>query len=228
MSHFQTMTLYKSTFSSVFLFLGIFLFSQEKKKFANVEGVLSNILPDRQTTDFWVLVHNSYGRNKEIKTSGTKKDYTPQFSGFSLRPGEDSFFYIVSGKGDKITYISDIKDLKGFIGKIDNVEEAALSAVLEGYMIDEQFVDVAANHYEDKNNYYLDLGKITSTECPYQKTHYTLTVSKATGKISNVEDHGSYMEVYTKNCKNNPRLLKLEKKEEPKDEPSKQPTKKRR
>lgn len=203
------------------------VYSQDKKKFANVEGVLAKITPNNKV-DFWALIFNEYGKNKEVKVSGTKKEYVPQFSGFSLRPGEESFYYIAYSAAGKISYITELKDLKGFIGKVDNVEEAALSAVLEGYMIDEQFVDVAANYYEDKSNYYLDLGKVTSKECPYQKTHFTLTVSKATGAISNIEDNGTYIEVYTKNCKNNPRLLKIEKKEDPADEQKKQPAKKRR
>jgi len=214
-------------FLFTFLLLGISVFSQDKNKFNNVDGVLAKIIPNNKL-DFWVLAHNSYGKNKEVKISGTKKDYVPQFSGFSLRPGEDSFYYIVYSAGGKINYLTDINELKGFIGKVDNVEEAALSAVLDGYLIDEQFVDVAANYYTDATNYYLDLGKITSKECPYQKTHFTLTVNKATGVVSNIKDNGTYIEVYTKNCKNNPRLLKIEKKEEPKDEPKKQPIKKRR
>lgn len=214
-------------FLFTFLFLGISVFSQDKKKFDNVDGVLAKIVPN-QKFDFWVLVHNNYGKNKEVKISGTKKDYVPQFTGFNLRPGEDSFYYIVYSAAGKIGYLTDFKELKEFIGKVDNVEEAALSAVFEGYLIDEQFVDVAANYYTDATNYYLDLGKITSKECPYQKTHFTLTVNKSTGVISNIKDNGTYIEVYTKKCTNNPRLLKIEKKEEPKDEPKKQPAKKRK
>lgn len=193
----------------------------------NVESVLGKIIPDAKT-DFWALVYNEYGRNTELKVSGKKKDYVPQFSGFNLRPASDSFYYIVYSSGGSISYITELKDLKGFMGKINNPEEAALSAVLEGYFIDESFVDVAANYYEDKTNYYLDLGKVTSLECPYQKKHFTLTVDKTTGAISNVKENGTYMEVYNKKCTNNPRLLKIEKKEEPKDDPKKQPVKKRR
>lgn len=214
-------------FLSVFLFLGIAVFSQTKKKFSSVEGVLARVIPNDKI-DFWALIHNSYGKNREVRISGTKKDYVPQFSGFNLSPAEDSFYYIVYSTAGKLNYITEIKDLKDFLGKIDNADEAALSAVLDGYMIDEQFVDVAANYYEDKDNYYLDLGKVTSKECPYQKNHFTLTVNKSTGIVSNVKDNGTYIELYKKNCTNNPRLLKIEKKEEPKDEPKKKPVKKRK
>jgi len=211
-------------FLFVFLLLGTSVYSQEKKKFSSIDGVLARVIPNKNV-DSWVLMYNEYGKNTEVKISGKKPDYLPQFAGFNLRPGEESFYYIVSSVGGKISYVTDIRELKDFIGTIDNVEEAALSAVLEGYLIDEQFVDVAANYYEDKINYYLDLGKVTSAECPYQKTHYTLTVNKATGTITNIKDNGTYIEVYTKNCKNNPRLLKIEKKEEPKEEPKKRSVK---
>ncbi len=215
-------------FLFVFLFLGMTVFSQAKKKFSNIENVLVRIVPNDKV-DFWVLVHNSYGKNIEIKTSGTKKDYIPQFSGFNLIPAEeDSFYYIVYSAGGSLHYITETKDLKDFLGKISNPEEAALSAVLDGYMIDEQFVDVAANYYEDKSNYYLDLGRVTSKECPYEKTHFTLTVNKSTGAVTNVKDNGTYIQLYNKKCANNPRLLKIEKKEEPKDEPKKKPFKKRK
>lgn len=210
-----------------FLFLSTLAFSQEKKKFFNIHNVLLNIIPNH-TVDSWTLVHNNYGKNEEIKTSGTKKEYVPQFAGFNIVPAEDSFYYIAYSKGGKVNYITALPDLKDFIGKVDNAEEAALLAVLEGFVIDEQFVDIAGNYYADKTNYYLDLGKVTSKECPYQKTHFTLTVNKASGAITQIKDNGTYIELYTKKCPNNPRLLKIEKKEEPKDEPKKQPAKKRR
>lgn len=204
----------------IFLLSGIFSFSQEKKKFASIPVILQRIIPNDRI-DFWVLVYNTYGKDRELKISGTKKDYTPQFSGFDLFPDEDSFYYIAYSKAGQINYVTDLSSLKKFIGKIDNVEEAAIAATIEGYMVDEEFKDIAGNYYEDQSNYYLDLGKLTSKECPYQKTHYTLMVSKSTGAISNVKDNGTYIELYNKKCTNNPRLLKLEKKEDPKDEPKK-------
>ena len=210
-----------------FLFLGVFAFSQEKKKFFNIQNVLQRVVPN-DPVDSWTLVYNDYGKNEEIKKSGAKKDYVNQLSGFNIIPSEDSFYYIVYSKAGKLNYVTQLNDLKGFIGKIDNAEEAALSAVLEGYIIDEQFVDVAGNYYEDQSNYYLDLGKITSKECPYRKTHFTLTVNKATGAITQTKDNGTYIELYTKKCPNNPRLLKTEKKEEPKDESKKKPVSKRK
>ncbi|MDR3024141.1 hypothetical protein [Chryseobacterium sp.] len=208
-----------------FLLLGILGFSQEKKKFSSIPNILQQINPGNKV-DSWVLVYNSYGKGEEIKISG-KVNYTPQFSGFNLFPSEDSFYYIAYSEGGKVNYITDIEGLKKFIDRIDNAQEAAVMLAAEGYMVDEEFKDLAGNYHEDKSNYYLDLGKLTSKECPYQKTHYTVTVNKSTGTVGNVKDNGTYIELYNKKCTNNPRLLKIEKKEEPKkDEPKKTPKRK--
>lgn len=204
----------------VFLLLGFLGYSQNKKNFSGIPNILQQIIPNDRI-DSWVLVYNNYGKNQEIKTSGGKTDYTPQFSGFNLFPEEDSFYYIAYNAAGKTNYITDLEGLKKFAGKIDNAEEAAIILTADGYMVDEEFKDVAGNYYEDPGHYYLDMGKLTSKECPYQKTHYTLTVNKSSGAVSNVKDNGTYIELYNKKCANNPRLLKIQKKEEPKDEPKK-------
>ncbi|SHL55833.1 hypothetical protein [Chryseobacterium polytrichastri] len=213
----------KNTFKLIlltFFLLGVLAYSQEKKKFSSIPNILRGIVPNNKT-DFWVLVYNTYAKDQEVKVSGTKKEYIPQSSGFNLFPNEDSFYYIAYSSGGKMNYVTDLDGLKTFIGKVDNIEEAAIAATVDGYLVDEEFKDVAGNYYEDASNYYLDLGKLTSKECPYQKKHYTVTINKSTGAITNVKDNGSYIELYNKKCANNPRLLKIEKKEEPKDEPKK-------
>ncbi|WES96412.1 hypothetical protein P2W68_16385 [Chryseobacterium arthrosphaerae] len=209
----------------VCLLSGVLGYSQNKKKFSSIPNMLQQIDPDNKEGS-WVLVYSNYGKGEEIKTSG-KLDYVPQFSGFNLFPSEDSFYYIAYSEGGKIGYVLDTEGLKKFVGRIDNAQEAAIVLASEGYVVDEEFKDLAGNYHEDASNYYLDLGKVTSRECPYQKTHYTLTVNKATGAIIQTKDNGTYIELYNKKCANNPRLLKIEKKEEPKkDEPKK--TSKRR
>ncbi|GAA4164460.1 hypothetical protein GCM10022217_35110 [Chryseobacterium ginsenosidimutans] len=205
----------------VFIFLGIFSYSQEKKQFSNVSNILQNIIPNIKT-DSWVLIHKSYGKDNIIKQSGAVKDYIPQSSGFNIGIAEeDEFYYIVYSSGVKTEYVTDLDGLKKFVGKVDDIQDAAIFAATEGYIVDEEFRDMAGNYYEDKSNYYLDLGKLTSKECPYQKKHFTLTISKSAGTITNVKDNGAYIELYNKKCTNNPRLLKIVKKEEPKDEPKK-------
>uniref|UniRef100_A0AAU6WSH8 GNAT family N-acetyltransferase n=3 Tax=Chryseobacterium TaxID=59732 RepID=A0AAU6WSH8_9FLAO len=167
--------------------------------------------------DSWLLIHKSYGKDNVLKQVGTVKDYTSPSSGFNIGIAEeDEFYYIVYSAGGKTEYVTNPEELKKFIGKADDVQEAAVLAAADGYIIDEEFKDMAGNYSEDKSNYYLDLGKLTSRECPYQKKHYTLTVNKVSGTITEVKDNGAYIELYNKKCTNNPRLLKIEKKKNPK------------
>lgn len=211
----------------IFLFLGMLSYAQEKKQFSDVSSILQYIIPNTKT-DSWILVHQNYGKDNIIKKSGTLKDFTSQSSGFNIGIAqENEFYYIVSSSGGKTENITTPEGLRNFIGKVDNINEAAVLAATDGYIIDEEFRDLAGNYYEDKSNYFLDLGKLTSKECPYQKKHFTLTVNKSTGTITDIKDNGSYIELYNKKCTNNPRLLKLEKKEEPKDDPKKKSTRRR-
>lgn len=208
----------------IFLFLGLLAYSQEKKQFSNVSGLLQRMTPNIKV-DSWILIHKSYGRDEVLKQAGPVKDYLSQSSGFNIGIAEeDEFYYIVYSTGGKTEYVTDLEGLKKFIGKADDAQEAAILAATDGFIVDEEFKDMAGNYYEDPSNYYLDLGKLTSTECPYQKKHYTLTVSKSSGSVTGVKDNGAYIELYNKKCTNNPRLLKIEKKEEPKDEPKKKPS----
>jgi len=201
--------------------LSVSFYSQEKKQFYDVASVLQNMIPDGKPGS-WGLIHQSAGKDTVLKSSSADKTYTSQSSGFNIGIAEEGeFYYIVYSAGGKTEYITDMAGLKKFAGKVDNIHDAAVFAASEGYIIDENFRDVAGNYYEDASDYYLDLGKLTSTECPYQKKYFTLRVSKSTGNISVVKDNGPYIELYNKKCTNNPRLLKLEKKEEPKDEPKK-------
>lgn len=212
------------------LSFGIKIAAQEKSFFSSEENILKNIIPNDKF-DFWVLMHNHYGKDREVKLTGNKKDFETPSSGFNLSPNESSYFYIVYGKGGNLNYITKLEDLKPFIGKADNYQEAALLGVVDGYRIDYEFKNIAGNYHEDATNYYIDLGKVTSRDCPYAKTHFTLTVDKKSGGIANIKDNGTYSEIYKKDCKNNPRLKKLNEEYKAQQEQEKErlnPTKKKR
>ncbi len=202
------------------LFISVLGISQEKKSFySNETYLLKNMIPNDKV-DFWCLIENKDGKTTELKIVGKKKDFEPQSSGFTFEHG-DSFLYIIYGKNGTLNYITKKEDLKSFIGKIDNLEEATLLQLLDGYQIDYEYKNIAGNYHEDANSYFFFFFLITSKECHFQKKHFTITIDKKMGTVSSIEDNGSYYEIYQKNCKNNPRLLKLKEKyekENPKEE----------
>lgn len=194
-----------------FLLFAVLCFGQKNDKVLinNAESLLKKIIPNDKT-ESWTLIYNEYARDKVLK-SGTKNNYLPQFSGFKLNNATEGYYYIAAAKGDSYTYITDLTTLQSFIGTIDNGEEAALLAITKGYLVDYEFKEYAANYRNVGNSYEVEVGKITSTECPMAKSHFMLTIDKKTGSISESGDLGRYFELYGKDCKNNPHYAALEK-----------------
>ncbi|MBW8362483.1 MAG: hypothetical protein K0M56_09900 [Kaistella sp.] len=217
----------KNIFLLIFSTFGVLIFSQEKKNFTNVQNILKALQPNERL-DSWTLVYNQYSRDEVLKTTGKEKNYMPQFSGFKLSNDDEGYYYIAKSAGGKISYITDTEQLRKFIGTVDNGEEAAVIGILEGYFMDEEFEDLAGNYYADAQHFYVELGKVTSKECPFEKTHFMLTVNKKTGTITNVKDNGEYFEVYSKTCANNPRMQNYKKELEPYVPPKKARSKKKR
>lgn len=201
----------KKTAIFTFLIFSGLAFSQQKEKVLlyNFENLLKKIVPNDRT-DSWTLVYNEYARDKVLK-AGSNTGYLPQFSGFRMNPHDEGYYYIAASKGGNHTYIKDLDALRSFIGNIDNGEEAALAAITKGYLVDFEFKEYAANYRDAGNSYEVEVGRITSTECPLAKSHFILTVNKQTGEISEGNDLGRYSELYGKNCENNPHYAALEK-----------------
>lgn len=217
----------KNIFLFIFSAFGVLVFSQEKKNFTTTQNILKALQPNERM-DSWTLVYNHYSRDEVIKTTGKGTDYMPQFSGFRLSNEDEGFYYIAKSAGGKTSYITDTEQLRKFIGTVDNGEEAAIIGILDGYFLDEEFEDLAGNYYADAQNFYVELGKVTSKECPFEKTHFMLTVNKKSGTIINVKDNGEYFEVYSTACANNPRMQNYKKELEPYVPPKKARTKKKR
>lgn len=190
----------------IILSLSIFsigIFAQQKTQFNGSEYLLKSVVMN-EDFNFYRLIYNRDGIDYPIKTIGDDHEYNPQTSGFKLDDYDDGYYYIVLGKDGKITYVTELSDLKTFIGTIDNGEEAAIEGIINGYVIDEEFENLAANFHESGENFIVELGKVTSEVCPYQKKFYQLTVNKTTGKIIDEKEKGVYHEIYDKTCENNP------------------------
>lgn len=196
-----------SLFFSIFLFSNIF--GQVKTNFTDTESLLKGIEPAKSVTS-WMLISNEDGTENIIKSTKKIEDFSTQETGFQLINNDHQFYYIVFNEGNNVNYITDLSSLKSFLGRIDNVEEAALLAISEGYFLDIEFSDLAGNYITTEDSYIVELAKITSNSCPLAKSHFELTIDKKSGSVISVKDNGVYNEVYDKSCKNNPHYSALQ------------------
>ena len=204
-----------------FFFLLVFglmfsLFSaQEKKRLLPLNELLKKVVPNEKY-NAWGIYYVENGEVQELKKMGSISNKEIHSEGFELLPNNTSgaYYYVTTINAKGKNFITQAEDFRKFIGKVDNVEEAAILATLEGYFVDYDYKDYAANYHEDTEAYYLELGKVVSTECPFQKNHFMITDLKNKTSIKKIEDVGKYAEVYVKKCTNNPTLLKLKQKYE--------------
>lgn len=180
------------------------VFSQQKQQFNGAEYLLKSIVTNDNNIGSWKLIYHRDGVDHSIKTVGIDIGYLPQNDGFKLDDYDNGFYYIVYGNAENPLYIKTLPDLKRFLGTMDNGEEAAIQGVIKGYVIDEEFENLAANFHPVGNYYMVELGKVTSEKCPYQKKFYQLSVDKNTGEIVSEKEKGVYFEVFDKTCENNP------------------------
>lgn len=199
----------KSIFLAIIFFLFAQVSGQEKKNFGNSESLLRAISPG--SINSWMLISNIDGKENSIYSTKKIENYASQDSGFQLINNAGQFYYIVYNEGNDVKYITDIASLKSFVGTIDNAAEAALTAIADGYFLDAEFHHLAGNYIENKENYILELGKITSTSCPLGKSHFEIIINKKSGNITSVKDNGVYNEVFDKSCENNPHYTQLQK-----------------
>ena len=192
----------KTIILAVSLFFG-FVFSQEKKSFEHTYTLFKNLAPNEKL-DYWAVYFFDGDQTITLKQYGGKRPTEKSELGFLKSPIDHSYYYIVTEKAGKKNIITNEDGLKKFIGKIDNVQEAAIHAILKGYFVDEEYQSVAGSYTEDKENYYLDLGIVSSENCPFAKTNYHLTVDKTSGILLNAKAGTVYFEKYRKECKNNP------------------------
>ncbi|MBS1548854.1 MAG: hypothetical protein JSS94_03165 [Bacteroidetes bacterium] len=188
-----------------FLFSMSFYFvkAQEKKNFDHTYTIFKHLQPNEKW-DYWATYFFDGDQHHQLKQYGGKKNKEISDTGFLHSPIDHSYFYIVVEKAGKKQIITDAEGLKKFIGAIDNVYEATALALLKGYFIDEEYQSIAGSYSEDKENYFLDLGLVTSENCPFAKTNYHVTMDKKSGLILNAKAGQVYFEKYRKECKNNP------------------------
>ncbi|WP_187478528.1 hypothetical protein [Amniculibacterium sp. G2-70] len=190
--------------SQLFFMLSFTLFfSQEKKMIDHTYTVFKNLQPNEKF-DYWAVYFFDGDNLHQLKQYGGKKKNEVSDKGFLQSPIDHSYYYIVTEKGNTKNVITDNEGLKKFIGKIDNAYEAAAMMLLKGYFIDEEYQSVAGSFVEGKENYQLEMGLVSSENCPFAKKSYTLFVDKTTGLLLDLKEGTVYFEKYRKECKNNP------------------------
>lgn len=191
--------------SLVFSFLMIFGWNnaQEKKIIEHTYTLFKDIKPNEKL-DYWAVYFFDGDNFQLLKQVGAKKDIEKSETGFLKSSADNSYYYIITEKAGKKNMITDDAGLKKFIGKIDNVQEVTILLLLKGYFIDEEYQSIAGNYSEDKENYYLHLGQISSENCPFAKQSVSITIDKTTGIETKTDVGKVYFEKYRKECKNNP------------------------
>lgn len=185
------------------LILAISISAQTKTHIVNASTFLKNITPNT-VYDGWLLMYNDGSSQKVVKSVGYSQGYQQQESGFRFDTTEPGKYYIAYSKGGNWKYADSFSTLREFVGSIDNVEEAGIEALANGYFFDTEFKDYSSNYRTDANNYYIEAAKISSEKCPYAKSNYALTIHKKTGEIVHAEDLGVYSKIFDKTCDNNP------------------------
>ena len=180
--------------------------AQAKTHIINTPLLFQSVKPNGNEQG-WVVASG----NTILRSGGYTATYQPGAGGFSFESEPANEYNIAVLKDGAWRYITELSDLKGFIGAIDNADEASLTALVAGYFFDPEYKDYSSNYAQDAVNYYVEAAKITSVTCPLAKTNYRLTINKATGQITREENLGVYSEVYDKNCPNNPHHIELQK-----------------
>jgi hypothetical protein len=193
----------KKLFLLSVLLLTVFTFAQEKKFFAHTYSVFKDISPNEKW-DYWAVYFFDGEQLHQLKQFGGKRSPEMSETGFLNSEIDHSYYYIIAEKGSKKNKITTEEDLKKFMGKIDNIQEATVMMLFKGYIVDEEYQSVAGNYFEDKDNYYLDLGKVSSENCPYAKKFYQLKIDKKSGLLLETKEGEVYFEKYRKECRNNP------------------------
>lgn len=170
------------------LITNIFVFSQQNEsngflripKFNNATDLIKKINPN---TDYkiWALVYYDFKADKIIYQKGNKK-ITPKrtendyYGFFPCLPGGCYYYFYAINKNNKPKYITDGKELSNFLGEINNIEEAMFVAMLNGYVMDQDYKN--GNIYKEfKDEFTLYLSK-TSTSPSLKKEGFMITIKK--------------------------------------------------
>ena len=112
----------------------------------------------------------------------------PEKGFFQKCVGENCYHYIIACKNDRPEYFADEKDLRKFIGEVDNIAEAVLIVITHGFLIDINHAE-GGSFKKDEQNFYLKTFK--TKKCPDVKESFLVTVKRKNGQIKQ-QSNGIY------------------------------------
>jgi hypothetical protein len=191
----------KLLFPTLLLLSGL-VFSQKTipSDFKKIPEILDNtellypfIVPDKKF-DYWSVLRNNPDPDKAIVYESqmpkfmTINDPAPEKGFFQKCLGEDCFLYLIACENSQSKYFSNEKQLRDFIGFVDNLPEAILIANTFGYIVDTKNKLSSSYKIEDKN---ISLCLSKTKNCPLTKESFSIKINRKTGKLE-AKSNGIY------------------------------------
>ena len=191
----------KILFLTLLLLSGL-VFSQETipSDFKKIPEILDNpellypfIVPEKKY-EYWSVLQNNPDPDIAIVYESqmpelmTINDPAPEKGFFQKCLGEGCFLYLIACENSQSKYFSTEKQLRDFIGFVDNLPEAILIANTFGYTVDSENKQGSSYKIEDKYiSLYLSKFKINSEI----KESFFIKINRKTGKLE-AKNNGTY------------------------------------
>jgi len=120
---------------------------------------------------------------------------SPQSGWFQKCIGEKCYDYIIACNNGRPEYFTSEKDLRNFIGEVDNIAEAVLIANTYGFSVDTDNHE-GGSFKKDEQNFYLRTFRIKN--CQDVRESFILTINRKNGMLKH-QNNGIY--TLKKTCK---------------------------
>jgi hypothetical protein len=159
----------------------------------NTELLYPFIVPDKKFA-YWSVLRNNPDPDKAIIYESqmpklmTINDPAPEKGFLQKCLGENCFSYIIACENSQSKYFSNEKQLRDFVGFVDNLPEAILIANTYGYTVDSTDMLSSSYKIEDKN---ISLYLSKTKNCPLTKESFFIKINRKTGKLE-AKSNGIY------------------------------------
>ncbi|MCT2560603.1 hypothetical protein [Chryseobacterium herbae] len=157
------------------------------------------IVPDKDY-GYWRVLTNDTDPEKAVIYESQMPDFMtineplPEKGFFQQCIGIRCFSYILACKKERSVYFSSEKQLRDFIGTVDNLPEAVLLAQTYGFSVDTSN-KVSSSYKMEDRHIYLYVSK--SKGCPEIRESYLIKINRKTGKLES-KNNGIYFKA--ENC----------------------------